>query len=151
MALVLKKPTNLLPSIVSFFDGDDFAPGIFNFDMEWNPFKLGKHIPAVNITENAKDFVIELAAPGLEKKDFKVETDNNVLTISAEKKTEEKKETKNYSRREFSCNSFSRSFNLPDNSVVDKIVAEYQNGILKLTLPKKEITEAAPKKEIKIA
>lgn len=153
MALVLNRTGSLLPSIVSdFFDGDDFfAPSIFNLDSDWNTFRVGKQIPSANITENPKDFVIELAAPGLEKKDFKVETDNNMLTISAEKKTEEKKETKNYSRKEFSYNSFSRSFNLPENSLPDKIAAEYQNGVLKLTLPKKEVAVVTPKKEIKVS
>lgn len=153
MALVLNRTGSLLPTIVSdFFDGDDFfAPSFFNFDSDFGTLKVGRQIPSANITENPKDFVIELAAPGLEKKDFKVEADNNMLTISAEKKTEEKKETKNYSRKEFSYNSFSRSFNLPDNALPDKITAEYQNGVLKLTLPKKEVTVASSKKEIKVA
>ena len=150
MALVLNKKGNLLPSLVSdFFNGDDFfTPGFFNVE---NEFKLAKQIPSVNITENPKDFTIELAAPGLDKKDFKIETDNHTLTISAEKKTEEKEEKKNYSRQEFYYNSFSRSFNLPDNSLPDKITAEYSNGILKLMLPKKDLTVMNEKKEIKVS
>lgn len=153
MALVLNRTGNLLPAVVSdFFDGDDLlAPEFFDFDLDLPRWGLKKQAPSVNITENPKDFVVELAAPGLEKKDFKVEADKDLLTISAEKKTEEKKETKNYSRREFSYNSFSRSFNMPDNTLPDKITAEYQNGVLKLTLPKKEVTVVAPKKEIKVS
>ena len=152
MALVLNRTGSPVLFRDDFFDGDDFfAPSFFNFDGDLSNFRLAKQIPSANITENPKDFVIELAAPGLEKKDFKVEADKDILTISAEKKTEEKKETKNYSRKRFSYNSFSRSFNLPDNTLPDKIAAEYQNGVLKLTLPKKEVTVVSPKKEIKVA
>ena len=106
---------------------------------------------ASDFEEREKEFRIELAAPGLEKKDFKVEVLNGNLTISAEKKEEKKEETKNYRRKEFSYNSFSRSFTLPDNCMHDKIDAKYENGILHLTLPKKEITVSKPKKEIKVS
>ena len=103
-------------------------------------------LPTIN-----KNFKIELAAPGFDKKDFKVETDNGMLTISSEKEKEEKEDTENYRRREFSFSSFRRSFQLPENSIQDKIEAKYENGVLKLTLPKKEISISKPKKEIKIA
>ena len=94
--------------------------------------------------------LVELAAPGLEKKDFKIELENQVLTVSSEKEEEKKEETKNFKRREFSYNSFSRSFQLPEDVLSDKIDAKYENGILKLSVPKKEVTVSKPKKEIKV-
>ena len=108
-------------------------------------------VPNANIVENDKDFRIELAAPGLERKDFKVEVDNNVLIISAEKEEEKKEENNNFKRREFSYNSFRRSFALPENSLPDKIDAKYDSGILHLTLPKKEVTISTPAKQIQVA
>ena len=76
----------------------------------------------------------------MEKKDFKIALDNGMLTISAEKKEESKEEKENFTRREFTFNRFSRSFRMPDNCLPDKIDAKYENGLLLLTLPKKEIT-----------
>lgn len=153
MALVLTKTENLLPSLVSDFFDEDLFPQTTLLDLDGDLFnpKLLKAIPSVNVVENTKDFKIELAAPGLEKKDFKIEVDKDVLTISVEKEKEEKEEKKNYTRKEYSYNAFARSFNLPENSVADKINAEYNNGILTLTLPKKEVTVSKPKKEIKVS
>ena len=85
------------------------------------------------------------------RKDFKVEVNNDVLSISAEKEEESKKEDKNYRSREFSYNSFYRSFALPQNLVTDKIDAKYENGILKLVLPKMEVSVQKPLKKIKVA
>jgi HSP20 family protein len=147
MSLLVKRSGNLFPSFVSdFFDTDLLSPELFNFEGS-----MVSNLPSVNITEGDKNFKIELAAPGFEKKDFKVETDNGMLTISSEKEKEDKEETDNYRRREFSYSSFRRSFQLPENSIQDKIEAKYENGVLKLTLPKKEISISKPKKEIKIA
>jgi HSP20 family protein len=147
MSLLVKRSGNLFPSLVSdFFDTDLLSPELFNFEGS-----MVSNLPSVNITEGDKNFKIELAAPGFEKKDFKVETDNGMLTISSEKEKEDKEETDNYRRREFSYSSFRRSFQLPENSIQDKIEAKYENGVLKLTLPKKEISISKPKKEIKIA
>ena len=92
-----------------------------------------------------------MAAPGLERKDFKVEVENGMLCISSEKEEESKEEKKNYTRREYSYNSFSRSFTLPDNSLPDKINAKYENGVLHITLPKKEVTVQKLAKEIKVS
>lgn len=107
-------------------------------------------VPAANIIENGKDYEIELAAPGLERKDFKVEVEDDILTVSAEKEEEKNVEDKNYRSREFSYNSFYRSFNLPKNLKVDNINAEYHDGVLKIKLPKKEPTISKPVKEIKV-
>lgn len=101
--------------------------------------------PAVNIKENENNFEILLAAPGLTKEDFSIEIDENILKISSDiKQTEEVKEEK-FSRREFNFSSFKRAFTLPETVNEDKIEASYVNGILKLSLPKKE--EALPKEK----
>ncbi|MES2265816.1 MAG: Hsp20/alpha crystallin family protein [Bacteroidota bacterium] len=100
--------------------------------------KLVARVPAVNIAENDNEFHIELAVPGLKKDDFKINLDKNILTVSAEKKTEASAESKKYSKREYSYNSFVRSFTLPDSVDHSKIEADYADGILKLTVAKRE-------------
>ena len=93
-------------------------------------------LPAVNIRENDQNFEIEVAAPGFQKEDFKLDVEKNVLTISAETKKENTEENDNYTRREFSYSSFSRSFTLPETVQEDQIKAKYENGLLNLTLQK---------------
>lgn len=104
-------------------------------DEKW-PFS--NHTPAVNVRETERNYEITLAAPGLQKDDFKVDINGSMITISAEKdeKREERDET--FTRKEYSYSSFSRSFNLPEDILQDKIDANYVNGELKLLLPKKE-------------
>jgi HSP20 family protein len=94
--------------------------------------------PAVNIAETENQFHIELAVPGLKKEDFKISIDKNVLSVSAEKKVENVEEGKKYSKREYSYNSFVRSFTLPEVADQAKIDAEYTDGVLKLSVAKKE-------------
>jgi len=94
--------------------------------------------PAVNIGETENQFHIELAVPGLKKEDFKISLDKNVLSVSAEKKAENVEEGKKYSKREYSYNSFVRSFTLPEVADQAKIDAEYTDGVLKLSVAKKE-------------
>lgn len=94
--------------------------------------------PAVNIAETENEFHIELAAPGLKKDDFKINLDKDVLSVSVEKKSETTDETKKYSKREYSYQSFVRSFTLPESVDHSKIDAEYTDGILKLSIAKKE-------------
>lgn len=141
-----KKNGNAIPSLLSdFFDNNKFFNNNF-FDRS-----IDQSLPAVNIKENANQFNIEFAAPGFNKNDFKISIEENVLTISAEKK-QEKKETKDhYTRKEFSFNSFSRSFTLPQTVNADKVEAKYDDGILKLNINKKEKAKSTPKKEIKVA
>jgi HSP20 family protein len=98
--------------------------------------------PAVNVTETPDNFRIEVAAPGLEKKDFNVAVENDLLTISSKKTAEEKTDSEKFTRREFNYFEFKRSFQLPDTVDVNAINASYEAGILTLTLPKKE--EAKP-------
>ena len=103
-------------------------------------------IPAVNISEGKDHYTIEFAAPGMNKKDFKIDLHNNVLTVSSEKKIEDKKEEENFMRREFRYSNFSRSFTLPDSVDSDKIKAKHDNGILSISVPKRpEAVEKGPK------
>ncbi len=109
-------------------------------------------VPAVNIKETETEFKIELASPGLKREDFKIEVDENVLSISSERKneSEEKSENGKYTRKEFSFSSFKRSFTLPDTLNEDDIKANYQDGVLHLTLPKREEALPKPKRFIEI-
>jgi HSP20 family protein len=100
--------------------------------------KLVARIPAVNIAESENEFHIELAVPGLKKEDIKINLDKDILTVSAEKKSENIEDGKKFSKREYSYNSFTRSFTLPDSADHSKIEADYTDGILKLTVAKKE-------------
>jgi HSP20 family protein len=93
-----------------------------------------------------------MAAPGMKKEDFNLEIHNNVLTISSEKQTENKTEDdKNVTRREFSYQSFSRSFTMPVIVDTDKISAAYENGILRVNIPKNEEAKPKPMKQIKVS
>jgi HSP20 family protein len=151
--LVKRRSGNYLPSLVNdFFDTRRwFEPSIFNLETETTDLEDSLVVPEVNVLEHDKDYKIEVAVPGLERRDIKVEMENGCLTISAEKKMEDKDASRNYRRREFSYNFFSRSFNLPENVMSDKIDARYENGVLNVVLPKKEATVTKPKKEIKIS
>lgn len=100
--------------------------------------RMVSRVPAVNISESEGNYHIELAAPGLTKEDFKISLDKNVLSISADQESEQKEDKKNYSRREYSYQSFVRSFNLPDSVDQSKIQASYDNGILKIDVAKRE-------------
>lgn len=108
-------------------------------------FNRGLNVPPVNIHETENDYQLELVAPGLNKEDFKVSVEKGLLTISFEKKTEtEQKEVKTH-RKEFSVTNFKRSFSVDDKINVEAIEAKYENGLLKLTLPKKEEVKVSPK------
>ena len=108
-------------------------------------------MPAVNIHESENEFAVELAAPGMKKSDFKIEVENGVLTVSAEKESEMNEEKNNYTRKEFSYSSFKRSFTMPDSVNTEQISATYQDGVLTLGLPKKEESKAKPVKSIKVS
>lgn len=127
----------------SLFD-DFFGSNFWNDIYEKSGFKA---TPGVNVYEGKDNYEIEVAAPGLEKKDFRIDVKDNVLTVSSEKKEErEKKEGNKVVFSEFNYASFSRSFQLPDGIDVNKISAGHQNGILKVTLPKREeYIEKAPR------
>ena len=113
-------------------------------------FGLGKvmNIPAVNVSETDKEFALTIAAPGLDKNDFKVDAYDDMLTISAEKEREEKSER--FNRREYNYSSWSRSFILPENCDAGRINAEYKNGELKIVIPKMEIKQPKKVKNISV-
>ncbi len=127
------------PLIDRFFDNDLFDWSAKNYS------KTNTTLPSVNVKENDERFAIELAVPGFDKNDFKVEVHNDTLTISSEKeeRTETNENNEHYTKREFSYQSFYRSFNLPKTADSDRIDANYENGILTVSIPKKE--EAKPK------
>ena len=107
-------------------------------------------MPHVNILESEKSFNIELAAPGLNKEDLNIHLEKNIMTVSNEKKEEKKLNSANYLKREFSYHSFKRSFNIPENVDSTNIKAQYENGVLKIELPKKEAEVSASTKTIEI-
>ena len=122
------------------------------FDNDLGDF-FGKRFsdPAANIIENSDSFHLEIAAPGMMKDDFKINLENNILTISVEVEDQKREDGKNYSRKEFYYGSFSRSFTLPKTVDLDKIKADYESGILKIALPKKNEAKVEIKKEIRIS
>jgi HSP20 family protein len=140
---LIKRNSNLIfPSLLDEIFKPDWNGGIQNFNTT---------IPAVNIKESETDFKLELFAPGLKKEDFNIEIDQQTLSISSEKQTEFEENKEQYSRKEFSFTSFKRTFNLPETVNFDAIEANYENGILNLTLPKKEEALPKPKRMIEIA
>jgi len=143
----LMRFSNQLPTLFDrFFENDMFDWSNRNFS------NTNTTLPAVNIKEDTEGFEVELAAPGFDKKDFKIELNNDLLTISSEKKVEkELKKEEQFSRREFSYQSFSRSFTLPNTVHNDKISAKYDNGILKIHIPKREEAKPKPVKQISIS
>ncbi|MFD0863771.1 Hsp20/alpha crystallin family protein [Sungkyunkwania multivorans] len=144
----LIKFNNRLPwfgsEMSNFFDTDDF----FNENF-WNRRIVSQ--PALNIKETDECFEIELAAPGLEKKDFKVSVDDGYLNISAERTSEKEEKEDDFTRREFNYNSFKRSLLLPETVMQEDIKATYQDGLLKLSLNKKEEAKVHTSKEIEIS
>lgn len=132
---------------------DDLLPrDILNWGLSNNSV-TNTTIPAVNIKETNDSFEVEMAAPGMTKKDFKVELDGNTLFISSEKEDRnETKEGERYTRREFSYQSFRRTFQLHKDVVdAEKIEARYENGVLHLVIPKKESAKHKPPRMIQIA
>lgn len=100
--------------------------------------RLVTRVPAVNITETDTAYEIDLAAPGLKKSDFKINVDKNIISISAEKHDDKESEEKSYTKREYNYSSFTRSFTLPDTVDYNNIDASYIDGVLKVTIGKKE-------------
>lgn len=120
---------------------NDFFNPLFNDSFLSDRFI--SRVPAVNVSETSDAYHIELAAPGLEKGDFKINVDGDVLTISAEKKAENTEDGKKYSKREYSYTSFTRSFTLPDSIDHGKIDASYKEGVLRVGITKKEEAKVA--------
>jgi HSP20 family protein len=144
MLPMLRKSRATMPSLIDEFFGRDLMDSILSE-------RTGVGTPAINVIENTDDFQIEVAAPGLEKKDFKIDLDNNVLTISSEKELKNEEKEGRYMRREFSYSSFTRSFSLPEAVDAEKIKANHKEGILRITIPKKEEAKRKPPKQIAIS
>jgi HSP20 family protein len=143
---LIRKNSSLFPAFSSMFDDFLGNEQLFKNDNVAT-------IPAVNIKETEEGFAVELAAPGKQKGDFKIELNHNTLHISSESKTEneEKDEKGRYTRKEFSYSSFHRSFVLPSSVDADKISATYENGVLHIHIPKKEEVKKKPVRSIEIA
>jgi HSP20 family protein len=136
--------------MTGMFD-DFFTRDLSNWGLN-NNSTTNTTLPAVNIRETTENFEVEMAAPGMTKDDFKIELDGNQLTISSEKKSQqENNEVINYSRKEFSYQSFQRIFQLPKDVVdADKIQARYVNGLLQLSIPKREEAKQRPPRRIEV-
>ncbi|MGA2669649.1 MAG: Hsp20/alpha crystallin family protein [Ignavibacteria bacterium] len=146
MTLVKFRPANGLEKFDSrvkkFFE--DFDAPFFG-EWPWKNFNSNVFTPRVDVTEDNENLYVEAEIPGVDKKDVKVSVVGDVLTISGEKKKEMRDEKKNYYRIERTSGSFSRSFTLPAEIMVDKIAAEFNDGVLKITLPKTEEAKVVEK------
>ncbi len=138
---IVKRNDLLFPSLMNEIFKPDWFGGIDN---------ATHAAPSINIIENEKDFELELSVPGRAKEDFVIALDDNVLTVSAEVKVQKEKEALNFTRREFTINSFKRVFTLPDTVNAEEINADYVNGVLKLVLPKKDEALPKPKRMISL-
>jgi len=144
MKLIKKTDWPLLTNgawLSDFFDSDRF------FDSEWIK---KQSMPAVNVKESDKGFEIEVAAPGLAKKDFNIKVENRMLTISSEKKEETEEKEKDYTRKEFSYASFSRTFALPESVNEEDVKAQYTDGVLRLNLSKKALSKEKLSRAIEV-
>ncbi|HLP94386.1 MAG TPA: Hsp20/alpha crystallin family protein [Saprospiraceae bacterium] len=143
MSLIKWNPeTSFFPSFSHWMD--DFFQ-----DNSFKPMVKGVSIPAVNVTESKDAYNLNVAVPGFRKDDFKLEVRNGYITISGESRKSEEEQEETFTRREYAFNSFSRSFSLPENILPEAISAQYADGILKVTLPKKK-AEEKPGKQITV-
>jgi len=128
----------MLPSITNRSFRPFFMNGLFDDDFFPVVNTRSASLPAVNIREDDKRFILDLAVPGIDKKDLNIDINEDILTVSSESKHESEENREGYKRKEFSYSSFCRSFQIPDNVNSDKIEANYKDGILTVTLPKVE-------------
>ena len=148
---LVKRNRSLLNQMPVLFD-DFFNQDLFNWGNQ-NFSDTNTTVPAVNIKETAENYEVEVAAPGMTKKDFKVELDGNSLTISSERSNEKvEQDDERYSRKEFSYQSFQRTFTLQKDVMdIENIKAKYENGLLHLLIPKKEEAKQKPPRLIQIS
>jgi HSP20 family protein len=147
---LIKRNGNRIPGFQRLFLDDIFGRELFNWENN-NFSTTSTTLPSVNIKETADNYEVEVAAPGMDKNDFKVTLDGNLLTISSVKQREESKEEESFTRKEFSYQSFQRSFELPKNVVDEEnISARYENGLLLLSIPKLEQAKQKPPRMIDI-
>jgi HSP20 family protein len=145
--MAIMRFSNQQPSLFDrFFDSDLFDWSNRNYS------STNTTLPSANIKESNDDFEVEVAAPGFNKNDFRIDLNHDLLTVSSEKEIEnETKDGQQFSLREFSYQSFSRSFTLPNSADSEKIGAKYDNGILRITIPKKEEARPKPARQIAIS
>jgi len=132
------------PNLVEESLNGDLFPRFIDTDTRYS-------LPAVNIVESKDDYRIEVAAPGLNKDDFKINLENNVLTVSSEKEEKHEDKDEKVMRKEFNYYSFCRSFTLPQTVNADKIKANHKDGILFISIPKRDEAKEKPAREIKIS
>ncbi|WP_276875299.1 Hsp20/alpha crystallin family protein [Chryseobacterium joostei] len=143
--IVKRNNGSLLPANPRSLFDDFFNRELFNWD-NTNFSSSRTTLPSVNIKEREEAFEVEVAAPGMQKEDFKITLDGNLLTISSSKEEREEENDGNFTRKEFSYQSFQRSFELAKDVVDDEnIEAKYENGVLRLTIPKKESATQSPR------
>ena len=140
---MLAKFNRTYPGFMDDFFGRDFYPANY----QRNGYKS---LPAVNITESENGYTIEVAAPGLNKKDFKIDLDKNTLTIASVRDDKQEDINERYTRREFRYTNFSRSFTLPETVEKDNIAAQHKDGILYVEIPKMEEAKEKPARQIAI-
>jgi len=141
----------MLPTISRRSFRPFYVPNIFDDDFFPVVSDRTSSMPAVNIREDEKNYVLDLAIPGMDKKDLKIDINEDVLTISSETKSETEDSKDGYKRKEFSYSSFYRSFYIPENVEREKIEANYKDGILSVALPKQEEEKNKITREIKIS
>jgi HSP20 family protein len=133
-----------LPSLVEEYFNGDFLPRFFDVDNT-------NSVPAVNIVESKDEYRIDVAAPGLDKEDFRINIEKNVLTVSSEREEKHEENDEKTMRKEFSYSSFKRCFSLPETVNSEKIKATHKDGILQIVVPKREEAKEKPAREIKIS
>ncbi|HLO58915.1 MAG TPA: Hsp20/alpha crystallin family protein [Bacteroidales bacterium] len=138
------KTRNAWPNLVEEFFNGDLFPRFFDAENR-------QSLPAVNIIEGKDDYRIEVAAPGLRKEDFRINLDNNVLTVSSEREEKKESNEEKVMRKEFNYYSFSRSFTLPQTVDSEKIQASHKDGILHIMIPKRDEAKQKPSRDIKIS
>jgi HSP20 family protein len=141
----------MLPTITRRSYKPFYMSNLFDEDFFPVPGNRTSSMPAVNIKEDEKNYTLELAVPGMDKKDLKIDINEDVLTISSEIKHESEENKDGYKRKEFSYSSFSRSFYIPENVNRDKIEASYKDGILSVGLPKQEEEKSKLSRQVSIS
>lgn len=141
----------MLPTITRRSFRPFYMQGIFDDDFFPVLSKKTNSIPSVNIRENDKNYLLDLAVPGIDKKDLKIDINEDVLTISSETKSESEESKNGYSRKEFSYSEFSRSFYVPENVNTEKIEANYKDGVLTVALPKQTEEKSKITRKIEIS
>jgi HSP20 family protein len=130
----LARKSEMLPSVFDEF----FKP--WNEWFEGGGGLMGRtlNVPSVNISEQKDQYLVSMAVPGMKKDDFHIDVDGNMLTISSEKEESKEEKENKFTRKEYNYSSFCRSFTLPDEIQKDRIEAKYEDGLLKIQLPRKE-------------